>query len=100
MTSVESVPHFLLGGVPIVHPAHLEGDATLATEILPGPPPLLSVQQPGARKDKKPTAPVSYLPVSDPGTTYGGLGIGAAATTVVSADIDGSRRKRARTNKG
>lgn len=100
MTSVESIPHFLLAGVPIVHPSHLEGDATLATEILPGPPPLLSVQQPTTKKDKKSTLPLSYLPVSDPGTTYGGLANGAAATTVVSGGVGGARRKRARTVKG
>lgn len=101
MTSVESIPQFLLGGLPIVQPKHLEGDATFATEILPGPPSLLSVQQSGNRKDKKTSAPVSYLPASDPGTTYSVLGgVVTPVTTVVNADVDGPRRKRARTNKG
>jgi hypothetical protein len=101
MTSVESIPPILLGDVPIVQPPHLEGDSTLATEILPGPPSLLSLQQ-GTRKDtKKPSAPLSYLPVSDPGSTYSALAIGAGTTAIMnSSDVDGPRRKRARTNKG
>ncbi|OSX65008.1 hypothetical protein POSPLADRAFT_1044433 [Postia placenta MAD-698-R-SB12] len=74
MASVESVPAYMLPGVPVVQPAHLEGDPTLATEVLPGPPSLISVQQAGQpRKDHRKTVAVfSYLPSSDPGTTYSG----------------------------
>ncbi|KAF7322750.1 Histone deacetylase associated PHD protein-2 [Mycena chlorophos] len=52
-------------------PAHLEGDASLATEILPGPPPILSVQNPHKRDPKKPA--YSYLYPTDPGSTYSGI---------------------------
>jgi hypothetical protein len=99
MTSVETVPPFLQATVPILQPSHLEGDPTLATEILPGPPSLLSVQQSAVRKDtKKPSFALSYLPTSDPGSTYSVLGL-AHTPTVVSMGVDGPRRKRPRTSK-
>jgi hypothetical protein len=99
MTSVETVPSVLQAAVPILQPSHLEGDPTLATEILPGPPSLLSVQQSAVRKDtKKPSFALSYLPTSDPGSTYSVLGL-AHTPTVVSMGVDGPRRKRPRTNK-
>jgi len=99
MTSVETVPSFLQAAVPILQPSHLEGDPTLATEILPGPPSLLSVQQSAVRKDtKKPSFALSYLPTSDPGSTYSVLGL-AHTPTVVSMGVDGPRRKRPRTSK-
>lgn len=102
MASVESVPAYLLPGVPVVQPPHLEGDANLATEILPGPPSLVSVQQAGLpRKDHKKTMmSLSYLPTSDPGTTYGGHMVTAAAATTATTDVDGPLRKRARLDKG
>jgi len=97
MTSVET--SFLQAAVPILQPSHLEGDPTLATEILPGPPSLLSVQQSAVRKDtKKPSFALSYLPTSDPGSTYSVLGL-AHTPTVVSMGVDGPRRKRPRTSK-
>ncbi|KAH8102869.1 hypothetical protein BXZ70DRAFT_756100 [Cristinia sonorae] len=101
MTSVDSVPAFLLAGVSVLQPPHLEGDPSLATEILPGPPPLLAIQQGSLpRKDHKKSAiPYSYLPVSDPGTTYGGHMVNPMATTST-AEVDGPRRKRARLDKG
>ena len=101
MTSIDSVPAFLLAGVPVLQPPHLEGDPSLATEILPGPPPLLSIQQGSIqRKDhKKPAPSYSYLPVSDPGTTYGGHMVNPMAATST-AEVDGPRRKRARLDKG
>ncbi|OSD02774.1 hypothetical protein PYCCODRAFT_1435055 [Trametes coccinea BRFM310] len=100
MASVESVPAYLHPGVQVSQPPHLEGDPSLATEILPGPPPLSSIQQAGLpRKDHKKTAiAYSYLPASDPGTTYAShiASIIPAAAT----DMDGPRRKRARLDKG
>jgi hypothetical protein len=90
MTSVVSVPAYLSPGVPIVQPPHLEGDETYGTEILPGPPPLVSVQQSAPKRDpKKPSAVVSYLPASDPGSTYSSAGS-------LGAMEDGPMRKRAR----
>ncbi|KAJ8481419.1 hypothetical protein ONZ51_g5996 [Trametes cubensis] len=99
MTSVESVPAYLHPGVPVSQPPHLEGDPSLATEILPGPPPLVSIQQAGLpRKDhKKAAIAYSYLPASDPGTTYSSHF--ASTIPSVSADMDGPRRKRARLDK-
>ena len=100
MTTADGVPACLLAVAPVLQPPHLEGDPSLATEILPGPPPLASVQQVGLpRKDHKKFGQViSYLPISDPGTTYGAYTIStmAAATT----EVDGPRRKRARLDKG
>ena len=99
MTSVETVSSFLQAAVPILQPSHLEGDPTLATEVLPGPPSLLSVQQSTVRKDtKKPSFALSYLPTSDPGSTYSVLGL-THTPTVVSMGVDGPRRKRPRTSK-
>ncbi|KAI0747830.1 hypothetical protein C8Q80DRAFT_1168672 [Daedaleopsis nitida] len=101
MASVESVPAFLQPGVSVSQPPHLEGDPSLATEILPGPPPLASLHQAGLpKKDpKKPSVTYSYLPASDPGTTYTthfAQGLVSAAPSA----MDGSRRKRARLDKG
>ncbi|KAI0822645.1 hypothetical protein BC628DRAFT_1326876 [Trametes gibbosa] len=100
MASVESLPAYLHAGVSISQPPHLEGDSSLATEILPGPPPLESVQQVGVpRKDhKKTTIAYSYLPASDPGTTYSSHI--ASILPAASTDMDGTRRKRARLDKG
>ncbi|KAG1801777.1 uncharacterized protein BJ212DRAFT_1398810 [Suillus subaureus] len=100
MTSMADVPVYMLPGVPVVQPPHLEGlsDPSLSTEILPGPPSLLSVQQAAHKRDpKKPGAFVSYLPASDPGTTYSGL---MASTALSASDAEGQRRKRARVDKG
>ncbi|KAI0710388.1 hypothetical protein C8T65DRAFT_708234 [Cerioporus squamosus] len=101
MASVEGVPAYLQPGASVSQPPHLEGDPSLATEILPGPPSLASIQQAVIpKKDhKKPTVTYSYLPASDPGTTYTthfALGSISAAPT----DMDGTRRKRARLDKG
>lgn len=96
-TGLEAVPACLSEAVPVFQPPHLEGDASLATEILPGPPPLASIQQP--RKDHKKITPAfSYLPVSDPGTTYGPM-VNPLVTTVSSTEAEGPRRKRARLDK-
>jgi hypothetical protein len=90
------VPAYLLQGITISQPPHLEGDPTLATEILPGPPSLSSAQQPAYRREhRKPLGSVSYLPTSDPGSTYTGL----MAGTTSALDSDGPRRKRIRIDK-
>jgi hypothetical protein len=94
MASVASVPAYLLPGIPAAHPPHLEGDATLATEILPGPPLLNTVKQAAF---KRPTV-VSYIPTSDPGSTYTGW----APPAIVVAPVEGDepRRKRVRADSG
>ncbi|TBU28935.1 hypothetical protein BD311DRAFT_662317 [Dichomitus squalens] len=101
MASVESAPAYLQPGVSVSQPPHLEGDPSLATEILPGPPPLASIQQAGVpRKDhKKSSVSYSYLPSADPGTTYT-THFAMTALSAAPADLDGARRKRARLDKG
>ncbi|KIK91128.1 hypothetical protein PAXRUDRAFT_831105 [Paxillus rubicundulus Ve08.2h10] len=99
MTSMAEVPAYMLQGVPVLQPPHLEGlsDPSLSTEILPGPPSLLSIQQAAHKRDpKKPSAFVSYLPTSDPGSTYSGL----MTASLGGLEIDGPRRKRVRVDKG
>ncbi|KAJ6500369.1 hypothetical protein C8R45DRAFT_977405 [Mycena sanguinolenta] len=73
MAAMSSMPAYLLPGVPVHQPSHLEGDASLATEILPGPPSLLTVVQQSTQKRdlKKPV--YSYLHPTDPGSTYSGI---------------------------
>ena len=94
--SAASVPAYLLPGVQVIQPPNLEGDATLATEILPGPPSITSIRQPKKIDARKPhTIPLSYLPLSDPGTTYTGLAGG-----IMPLQDTGSRRKRARVDRG
>lgn len=98
MASTASLPAYALPGVPVHQPPHLEGNPSLATEILPGPPPLVSAQQSAQKRDpKKPTISFSYLPPSDPGSTYSGLMHG----TLIGQDLltEGSRVKRSRSEK-
>lgn len=82
---------YLLPGVPVSQPVHLEGDSELATEILPGPPSLVSIQQGIAvkRDPRKPAISYSYLPLSDPGSTYSGVMHG----TLVGQDAGGKRSR-------
>lgn len=100
MASVEGIPACLFAEPKVTQPPHLEGDPALATEILPGPPPLSSIQAGGlAKKDhKKAPVAVSYLPQTDPGTTY--VGPNAVGTVATVPEVDGPRRKRARLDKG
>ncbi|KAI6043116.1 hypothetical protein EDC04DRAFT_2962175 [Pisolithus marmoratus] len=98
MTSMADVPAYMLPGVPVLQPPHLEGlsDPTLSTEILPGPPSLVSIRRTVQKRDPKNSSVfVSYLPPSDPGSTYSGLMTGPLAV-----EIGGPRRKRARVDKG
>ena len=90
--ATSSLPACLLTEATVVQPTHLEGDASLATEILPGPPSLASIRQGPKKGDpKRPTVTPSYLPLYDPGTTYSGL-VGG----MITLDDGSSRRKRAR----
>ena len=97
MATTASLPAYLLQGVTIHQPTHLEGDPALATEILPGPPSLVSAQQAAQKRDpRKPSTVYSYLPLSDPGSTYSGLMHG----TLIGQDLEGPRNKRSRVDKG
>jgi hypothetical protein len=105
MTSVASVPVYMLPGAPVLQPPRsaLEtGDASLATEVLPAPPTLSSVLQASAKRDpKKPTPTMTYLPQHDPGTTYAGVLTGPIVGSLESIpEVDGPRRKRVRLDKG
>ncbi|KAF9567642.1 hypothetical protein CPC08DRAFT_758219 [Agrocybe pediades] len=97
MATTASLPAYLLPGVTVHQPPHLEGDASLATEILPGPPTPAALQQSALKRDpRKPSMAYSYLPPSDPGSTYSGLTHG----TLIGQDLEGPRSKRPRTDKG
>lgn len=89
----------LLEPIEAIQPLDLEtDDPHLATVILPAPPPLSSVI--AQRKDyhsKRPLNLFSYLPASDPGTTYTGL-MGGLGLNLVPED-EGRLRKRARIDK-
>ncbi|KAJ7929355.1 hypothetical protein B0H13DRAFT_1964995 [Mycena leptocephala] len=82
MAATSSMPAYLLPGVPVHQPSHLEGDASLATEILPGPPSLLS----------KPV--YSYLHPTDPGSTYSGIVHGTIIGQEEGARTPGLKGKR------
>lgn len=90
---------YLLAPVTAIHPPDLEtDDSSLATEVLPAPPPLTSITS--QRRDshvKRPTQVFSYLPASDPGSTYSGL-MGGLGLSLVPED-EGRLRKRARVDK-
>ena len=93
MATTAGLPVYMLPGVPIRQPTHLEGDSSLATEILPGPPSLLSAQQSAQKRDpRKPSIAYSYLPPKDPGSTYSGIMHG----TLVGQELDGPPTKRSR----
>ncbi|KAN0128524.1 hypothetical protein V8E53_013731 [Lactarius tabidus] len=105
MTSVASVPVYMLPGAPVLQPPRsaLEtGDASLATEVLPAPPTLSSVLQASGKRDpKKPAPTMTYLPQHDPGTTYAGVLTGPIIGSLESIpEVDGPRRKRVRLDKG
>jgi len=97
MATTASLPAYSLPGVAVYQPPHLEGDAALATEILPGPPSSAAAQQTALKRDpKKPSIAYSYLPPSDPGSTYSGLTHG----TLIGQDLEGPHSKRSRIDKG
>lgn len=105
MTSVASIPVYMLPGAPVLQPPRsaLEtGDASLATEILPAPPTLSSVLQASGKRDpRKPAPTMTYLPQHDPGTTYAGVLTGPIIGSLESIpEVDGPRRKRVRLDKG
>lgn len=85
--------------VTVVQPSELEtDDPSLATVVLPAPPPLLSQR----RDYRRPQNIFSYLPASDPGTTYSGL-MGGLGLTLIPQEDDipegGRLRKRQRTDR-
>ncbi|KAH9966508.1 hypothetical protein BC827DRAFT_1176408 [Russula dissimulans] len=104
MTSVASIPVYMLPGAPALPPPRsaLEtGDPNLATEVLPAPPTLSSVLQASGKRDpRKPVPTMSYLPQRDPGTTYAGVLTGPIIGSLEGVpEVDGPRRKRVRLDK-
>jgi len=96
MTSVASIPVYMLPGAPALPPPRsaLEtGDPNLATEVLPAPPTLSSVLQASGKRDpRKPVPTMSYLPQRDPGTTYAGVLTGPIIGSLESVpEVDGPR---------
>ena len=91
------LPPALLAQVPVSQPAHLEGDNSLATEILPGPPSVQSARLAALKRDphsKK--AQYLYLPAADPGTSYAGIaGFGFANEVDEPVETNGKRSKTA-----
>ena len=90
--------------LPLEAPVALDGvDISLATEVLPAPPPLFvpNSKRPSDYLRKK-VLP-SYLPSTDPGSTYNA---GTGVIVVEDASVEeetadqGSKRKRQRTEKG
>lgn len=87
--------------IAVSQPPELEtDDPTLATVVLPAPPPLNSQRR--DRDYKRPQNIFSYLPASDPGTTYSGL-MGGLGLTLIPPEDDlhegGRLRKRQRTDR-
>lgn len=86
MASATEVEACLNEPVTVLGHSGLESDATLATEVLPGPPPLLTVQHSFQKRDlKKPV--YSYLPATDPGTSYCGSAHGTTSQPDPSSDL-------------
>src|SRR6266404_2233240 len=105
MTSVASIPVYMLPGAPALQPPRTAldtGDPNLATEVLPAPPTLSSVLQASGKRDpRKPVPTMTYLPQHDPGTTYAGVLTGPIIGSLESIpEVDGPRRKRVRLDKG
>ncbi|KAG8864149.1 hypothetical protein FRC20_010366, partial [Serendipita sp. 405] len=89
---------------PPVQPKHLPAlDPSLATEIMPAPPPTSVLFHPTNSHHKKPPAVLSYLPMVDPGSTYvNGLSLSLSdgGTLTPGGEQDEHRKKkRSRTDK-
>ncbi|KAJ7834866.1 hypothetical protein B0H14DRAFT_2590611 [Mycena olivaceomarginata] len=91
---------YLMPGVPVHQPSHLEGNASLATEILPAPPSLLSVVQQSTQK--RDLTLYSYLHPTDPGhSTIIGQGRGVQNMKGKISTVTGrARRASARNHNG
>lgn len=88
------IPAYLNPGVGVLLPnvTDTDSDPSLCTEVLPAPPSVTAVLDPKR-------VPTSYLPASDPGTTYSGINAGTvlgAFPTTLPLEVEGQRRKRAR----
>lgn len=82
-----------------VQPKHLPAvDPSLATEIMPAPPPASYVFHPPNSHHRRPPTVLSYLPMLDPGSTYVNslsLALSDGGTiTPAGADDDSGRKKR------
>ena len=98
-------PAYYTPGVPPLPQPHATAgdvvDSSLATEVLPAPPSLSSVQQAATKRDpKKPTPLISCLPQHDPGSTYTSyLSAPMHSGAEGSSQLESRRRKRVRVDK-
>jgi hypothetical protein len=101
-TAVRVPPYELPGVPPLPQPASAgePSDPSLATEVLPAPPTLASVQQAATKRDPRKITPlVSYLPQNDPGTTFSSHLAVPVSSSILQGPSEGRRPKRARVDK-
>lgn len=96
----------LLAAIPPspVQPRHLPSvDDSLATEIMPAPPPMSYLVHPSSSHHRRPATVLSYLPMLDPGSTYVNslsMSLSDGGVLTAGSEVDESRKKkRARTDK-
>ncbi|KIM33333.1 hypothetical protein M408DRAFT_152963 [Serendipita vermifera MAFF 305830] len=81
-----------------VQPKHLPAtDPSLATEIMPAPPPTSFLFPPPNSHHRKPPTVLSYLPMLDPGSTYVNsisLSLSDGGTIAPGGDLDDHRKKK------
>ncbi|KIJ29854.1 hypothetical protein M422DRAFT_268631 [Sphaerobolus stellatus SS14] len=98
-SSLSAQKAYLLEPITVIQPPDLEtDDPSLATVILPAPPPLTSISSNRKESHVKRQNLISYLPASDPGTTYSGL-MGGLSLNLAPSEEEGRLRKRARTER-
>lgn len=99
----EELRSLLTTTVPVRQPPHLPAkDPSLATEIMPAPPPKSFMFHPPTSHHRKPPVVLSFLPTVDPGSSYinsvshslsdGGVIVGGP-------EAETKQRKRSRSDK-
>ena len=95
----DEVRALLASSPPVpVQPKHLPAtDPSLATEIMPAPPPTSFLFPPPNSHHRKPPTVLSYLPMLDPGSTYVNgisLSLSDGGTIAPAGDMDDHRKKK------
>ena len=95
----DEVRALLASAPPVpVQPKHLPAtDPSLATEIMPAPPPTSFLFPPANSHHRKPPTVLSYLPMLDPGSTYVNgisLSLSDGATISPAGDMEEHRKKK------